>query len=187
MGQAEVLLTFVDLFRRLKIKYLLTGSIAVGVYGYPRATHDIDFVIAISGDEKKKLIKAFKFLDETYSFDKSVLKTSKSPIKQFDIYHIESGIKIDFWILAAKNFTDQYSRRQEVAMHKRKIYLTSPEDIILTKLSWCYEVFSERHFRDCVGIVKVQGKKLDRVYLTRQAAIRKIRKLLKEVFSAKTY
>ena len=46
-GQRDILITFAKLFRRFNVPYLLTGSFAVSSYGYPRATHDIDFVLEV--------------------------------------------------------------------------------------------------------------------------------------------
>jgi len=57
----------------------------------------------------------------------------------------------------------------------------------LKKLSLCKEVWSERHFRDCVGMWKVQKGKLDEKYLFAQAKKLGIEKLLKEVIETKDY
>lgn len=35
---------------------------------------------------------------------------------------------------------------------------------MLTKLVWCKEVWSDRHFRDCIGMWQIQKGKLDKVY-----------------------
>ncbi len=38
---------FIDFLNANKVRYLLVGGWAVGLHGYPRATKDIDFLIAV--------------------------------------------------------------------------------------------------------------------------------------------
>ncbi len=49
---------FIDLLNTNNVCYLLVGGWAVGLYGYPRATKDIDFLIAVDKNNLKKLKKA---------------------------------------------------------------------------------------------------------------------------------
>ena len=57
IGQRDILIKIVELLEEYGISYLLTGSFAVSYYGFPRATHDIDFVIEIHRAEKKGDLK----------------------------------------------------------------------------------------------------------------------------------
>ena len=49
----------------------------------------------------------------------------------------------------------------------RQFYLSSPEDIILSKLRWYQDggCVSERQLKDVLGVLKVQTDKLDMEYL----------------------
>ena len=42
----------------------------------------------------------------------------------------------------------------------------SPEDVIVKKLQYYQEGGSEKHLRDIVGVLKVQGERINRAYLT---------------------
>ncbi len=42
----------------------------------------------------------------------------------------------------------------------------APEDVIIKKLQYFREGGSEKHLRDIVGVLKVQGDRIDRAYLT---------------------
>ena len=50
---------FIGFLNVNNVKYLLVGGWAVGLYGHPRATKDIDFLISVDDDNLKKLKKAF--------------------------------------------------------------------------------------------------------------------------------
>ncbi len=54
-----------------KVKYLLIGGYAVGYYGYPRFTADIDVWVAIHPDNAQRLVTAIK----EFGFDASKLST----------------------------------------------------------------------------------------------------------------
>jgi len=51
---------FLRLLNSKKIKYLLVGGYAVGYYGYPRATADIDIWISQNKQNADKLVEALK-------------------------------------------------------------------------------------------------------------------------------
>ncbi|MBN1675678.1 MAG: hypothetical protein JXR37_31840 [Kiritimatiellae bacterium] len=51
---------FLKLLNELEVEYLLIGGYAVGYYGYPRATADMDVWVAISTGNAAKLVDAFR-------------------------------------------------------------------------------------------------------------------------------
>lgn len=167
MGQRDILINIAGLLERHKVHYLLTGSFAVAYYGYPRATHDIDFIIEVHKDKVKKIVELFSDLDNRkYLIDHREIEEAINKSTQFNIYSVDSGIKIDFWIVGEKEFDkSKFQRKREITIDKQKIKIISPEDLILTKLLWCKEIRSERHLRDCTGVWKIQKNVLDKHYL----------------------
>jgi hypothetical protein len=49
---------FTDFLNKNEVEYLLVGGWAVGFYGNPRATKDIDFLVAKDDENLAKLQKA---------------------------------------------------------------------------------------------------------------------------------
>lgn len=47
---------FLKLLNNHHVEYLLIGGYAVGYYGYPRATNDIDFWIAVHPDNAERMV-----------------------------------------------------------------------------------------------------------------------------------
>ena len=180
MGQRDLLIYFVKLLNRFHVSYLLTGSFAVAFYGRPRATHDIDFVIEVLKKNSTQIKKVIDSLGSEFIFDKKNLNL-EAETTMFNILHEDSTIKIDFWVINENEFSEKFSRRHEAIFEKLTVNLISAEDLILTKLLWCKQVFSERHFRDCIGIWQVQKGKIDTGYLQKRAKELGVNKLLQDV------
>lgn len=184
MGQRELLLAIVKILDKYKIPYLLTGSLASSYYGIPRATHDIDFVIEVQKDYKNNLLQAVDKLDRSYLVSKKDIEKAVEDFSTFNIFHLESGIKIDFWLSKKGEFElGKFKRKREVKFGRIKVKLISPEDLIITKLLWCKDIRSEKHIQDCAGIWKTQKEKLDKDYLSSWTKKLGIEKLLKEISS----
>jgi len=76
MSQPELLKLVITMLDDAGIAYMLTGSLASSLQGEPRATHDIDIVIAVRidpGDAARRLKAAFHepefYLDEEAARD----------------------------------------------------------------------------------------------------------------------
>jgi len=51
---------FLRLLHEKEVEYLLIGGYAVGYYGYPRATQDLDIWISTAPDNAKKMVEVLK-------------------------------------------------------------------------------------------------------------------------------
>ncbi len=170
MGERDIIALLVSLFEEHKISYILTGSFACSFWGHPRATHDVDFVVEIKPPEKKNFLSLLKKLGNQFEVDLSSAETAIDQHSQFNIFDKETDLKIDFWVAKETEFEkNKFKRRVYAKVFGKKVAIVSAEDLILTKLSWIKVVSSERHFRDCVGILEMQKGKLDENYLVKTA------------------
>ncbi len=119
---------FINLLNSNDVCYLLVGDWAVGIYGYPRATKDIDFLIANDERNLKKLQKALREFG-TPEIDMSpfkekgyVFRMGRAPI-QIDIINNATGIDI----------AECYMRRHVIAVEGIDISLISKDDLIKNK------------------------------------------------------
>lgn len=186
MGQRDLLIMIAAALNAHRAPYLLSGSLASSYYGHPRATHDIDFVVEVGGERLERLGKALKGLGKGFAITANELKRISTP-QMVNSYHADSGIKIDFWITDATDFSAKYARRRFMTIDRTRISLIAPEDLILTKLSWCRQLRSERHFQDCVGIWQVQKGKLDKEYLRKRAEDLDVTEFFSEITSATSF
>ena len=98
-------------------------------------------------------------------------------------------IKVDVFIVGNQPHPRQamLRRRKDTLTEDRQdpvVYLASPEDVILAKLDWYRRggKVSERQWSDVVGVLKVQDRSLDRVYLRHRASELQLTDLLEKAF-----
>ncbi len=100
--------------------------------------------------------------------------------------HHGTQVKVDLFISGGTPLDlSQIARRREVRIGGRRLFVHPPEDILLQKLRWFRlggEV-SDRQWRDILGIVRVQGDRLDREYLEAQAPVLGVETLLEKALS----
>jgi predicted nucleotidyltransferase len=146
------------------IEYTLVGGLAVGIWGAPRATVDIDFLVSMRTDDynvfKKKLKESERFsfvYDEPMtfariSFLRSTLKSNKN-------------ISVDF-LFADDDFKDEALRRKEtIRVAGFSVNVATPEDLIILKLLSGRE---QDNF-DAKKILEVQRGHLDKEHIQKWA------------------
>lgn len=165
MSQQELLVDVVTTLRKLQVLFMLTGSHASSLQGEARATHDIDFVVQLTGEAGQRLVQAFK-ADRYYLSETAVYDAIRSQ-RMFNLLETTTGEKVDFWILTDQPFDQsRFARRQSFDLGGVTVDVSSPEDTILMKLAWCRESGgSEKQFQDVLHIYELQHDRLDTGYL----------------------
>ena len=165
MPQQELLKKVIEVFGDLEIDYMVTGSIVSSLQGEPRSTHDVDIFVAVHPSAAKDLSAAFPAPDYYLSED-SILEALNSQ-GMFNLIEVNSGDKIDFWVLTDQPFDVSRFRRKYVEdVLGIKLAVSAPEDTILAKLNWAKESGgSEKHVNDALRVYEVQYGKLDLEYL----------------------
>jgi len=120
---------FVRFLNSNDVEYLLIGGWAVSIYGNPRLTKDIDFLISSKDENIDKLKKALEEFGappidiEGFKKDKdSFLRMGVSPI-QIDVLKEASGIIME----------ECYKRKNIINIDNIKINIISINDLIINK------------------------------------------------------
>lgn len=151
------------------IPYFVTGSFASSAHGIPRATNDIDIVIAPSRQQLEQLLQQFP--DADFATDREDAFDALARKSLFNIVDYVSLWKVDFIIKQLTPFdASRFARRSVVEIAGVHLYTASPEDILLTKLWWAKLGESERQLNDAAGIIQVQTENLDLEYVERWVA-----------------
>lgn len=171
---------------QLDIPYVVTGGAGVVAWGRPRFTADIDIAVELKTRHVGPLVAALRTaLGETAMVDEQMVAREQERRGEFNVLHLDSGIKLDFFVLHDSPFDRaKLARRQFRTIGGQRVAFISPEDLIVSKLVWYRETPSERQLDDARSIVAIQGERLDRDYLKTTAAQLGLTDLLTQVLPA---
>jgi len=160
----------------LDVAYSIGGSLAGSFAGEPRATLDIDMVVALEATHVPALVRA---LENDFYIDSDALHRAVTERSTTNLIHQRTSIKVDLFI-AGGTPLDEALLHRRVRLSGQDLWVHSPEDILLQKLRWFRRggEVSDRQWRDVLGIVRVQGQRLDHEYLTAGALRLQVRDLL---------
>jgi len=123
---------FLRLFEEEKVEYLLVGGYAIGNYGYPRATADMDIWIATNPVNAEKCAAAIRkfgmdvpeVVPELFLKPNSIIRLGLPPIR-IEVHTTLSGVEFDAC----------FARRHRVSVGGISINIISLEDLKRNKTS----------------------------------------------------
>ena len=131
--------------------YMLTGSMAMNYYAQPRMTRDIDLVVALTPADTDRLVPLFT---PDYYVSREAVSSSIAHEALFNLIHQESVIKVD--CIVRKNTPyrrAEFQRRRRIVIEDFSTWITTKEDLIISKLWWAKDSHSELQFRDVKNLV----------------------------------
>mgnify|MGYP001064617002 CR=1 FL=1 len=153
---SEIFCKIISLLEKKNIDYLLIGGVAVGVWGKPRVTEDIDLIVFISKREKGKIIREGRL---------SGFKLKKETRPQFpegSIFKLCYGIyHVDFIIASTELERSALERKVRVKIFGKYTFVPSKEDLLLLKIIPGRPI----DISDAENIAQRHKSKLDEKYL----------------------
>ena len=121
---------FLKLLNAQKVEYLLIGGYAVGYYGYPRATADMDIWIAVHPQNAQRLVASLKefgfdvpgLSPELFLKEGRIIRMGEPPLR-IEIATTISGV----------NFDECYTERQVDTFDEVEVNLISLKHLKLNK------------------------------------------------------
>ena len=160
-----------DVLESLGCDYFVGGSVASSLHGEPRATNDIDFVVAMRPQRVQALAEN---LGDDFEVDTDMLRDALIRGSCANFFYLPLVTKIDFFALGTARFDEmEFHRRQRVRVRStgEALFVKSPEDTVLRKLLW-YRAGGEessKQWRDVVEVLRISGPVLDLPYIDRWA------------------
>jgi hypothetical protein len=154
---------------------MIGGAIAEWAWGEPRATQDLDIVIKLpvkaAGRFSKELEKRNMLVPVDIILDALVEDRADIPLNAIHIY---SGLKADLYLMREGNKLRQsaFQRRVKVDYGPPigKVFVHSPEDLILYKLMFLGLSGQPKHARDIAAILRAKKDSLDYGYIEEWAS-----------------
>lgn len=160
----DLLFRLVAAVDRAGVPYMVTGSIASSLHGEPRSTHDVDVVIDPVVDSLDRLLAEFP-ADE-YHVSREAATSALQLRTMFNVIDLNTGWKADFIIRKDREFSRvEFERRQLAEVFGLRLYVASPEDVVVVKLEWAKSAESERQIRDASGILRLRQQDIDVPYI----------------------
>jgi hypothetical protein len=128
------------------IDYMLTGSMAMNYYAQPRMTRDIDIVVALTPRDADNIVRLFA---QDYYVSRDAVSSSIAHESLFNLIHQESVIKVDCIVRKSSPYRRaEFERRQRITIEDFSTWITSKEDLIISKPWWAKDSHSELQLRD---------------------------------------
>ena len=144
--------------RHAKIPYMLIGALALPVWGRPRATLDMDFMLMDMEIPRKLIDRLGRLgfsLDAEWERRNPFLKGLQSRFRS-------ERLTLDILLSKDAHHKEAFRRRRRKRYPGMNIWFPSAEDLILLKL----RAGRPTDFDDVIGIVERVGEALDLRYLS---------------------
>ena len=153
--------------------YMITGSMAMALYGMPRMTRDIEV------SDTDKLIALF---EEDYCLEAEGIRKAIANQRMFNIIHYTQVLKVDFVVRKDNAYRiEEFKRRRQIQVDEQAVFVVALEDLILSKLLWAKDSNSELQYRDVQQLVTMTAPQIDWDYLNTWAHTLEIISLLDKV------
>jgi len=163
MREHDLFLVFIKPLNKLKIRYMVTGSVACIIYGEPRLTHDMDLVLKMSLQEAERFTSAFP-LDHFYCPPLEVVKleAGRRMRGHFNLIHHDTGFKADVYLSGQEEIHRwALDNRKQIYFEDEPLWLAPVEYVIIRKLEYFREGESEKHLNDIKGMLSVSSDQIN--------------------------
>jgi len=167
-SSVRVTLLVTDAFQELGVRYAVGGSLSSSLHGMMRSTLDVDIVADMRPEHIQPLVAV---LSPEFYVDHEMMRDAIENHGSFNLIHYETAFKVDVFLPKPRPFDQvQLERRAPATVAtdpERSLYVTSAEDVILSKLEW-YRMggeVSDRQWRDVLGVLKTRAGGIDLDYL----------------------
>ncbi len=183
MPEANLFLMFTQRLNALGVAYMVSGSVAVIIYGEPRLTHDVDLIVVLDREHIARLPEAFPPA-EFYCPPTEVIsvEATREQRGHFNIIHHETGFKADVY-LSGRDPLHAWglARARPLEVDGQQFVVAPPEYVIVRKLEYYREGGSEKHLRDIRSMLDASPDAIDHSELEKRIAARGLHEAWRQV------
>jgi len=145
-NELDVIRDLAGKFALCGVEYMLTGSLAMNYYAQPRMTRDIDVVVALDAADPDTITALFS---PDYYVAREAIIRAIAQESVFNLIHHQTVIKVDCIVRKGSDYRRlEFERRMAIRIQDFTVWITSKEDLIISKLDWVHDSRSEVQLRD---------------------------------------
>lgn len=148
-----------DAFEAGRIAYAIGGALALGVWGFPRATVDVDFDVFVPEARWPDVVDIL--LASGCALERSAALASAA--ERGDFRALYGTMRVDVFVPSIPFYESVAERRREAVLEGRSAWFLSAEDLAVFKLLF----FRPKDLIDIERMVAAVGAAFDREYVTR--------------------
>lgn len=183
MPETNLFLMFTQRLNALGVPYMVSGSVAVIIYGEPRLTHDVVLIVVLDRQHIARLPEVFPPA-EFYCPPTEVItvEAAREQRGHFNIIHHETGFKADVY-LSGRDPLHAWglARARRLEMEGQALFVAPPEYVILRKLEYYRDGGSEKHLRDIRSILATSPETIQITELEQQIAARGLQQAWQQI------
>lgn len=141
------------------IPYALGGALALGVWGIPRGTHDVDVNVFVSDAELPTLLEALR--DLGIEIDEDAARMASRERGLIVVRH--RGMRVDLFTPSIDFSWEAERTRKRHTVEGRGVWFLSAEALAVFKLLF----FRAKDIVDLERLIAVQGSRFDAAYVRR--------------------
>jgi len=146
-----------DALGEAEIPYAIGGALALGVWGFPRATNDVDMTVFVSPGDLKPVLSTLRRAGCLFDHDQAL----RSAAERGDFKVWKDGMRVDVFVSSIPFYDSAAERVRQARLEGRPASFLSPEDLIVFKLLF----LRTKDILDVERLVAFVGDELDRKYV----------------------
>lgn len=169
MSLTAFLRRVVEILDQAGVPYMLTGSLASAYYAIPRATQDLDVVVATDEVGIDHVVQGLQ--NAGWYVDRDAALEAHRTRGQFNAIDPSSGWKVDFIVRKDRAYSRiEFDRRERVSLLDLEVSIASLEDVLIAKLEWSRLGDSALQHRDVLQLLDRAWERYDHTYVEKWVA-----------------
>ena len=159
MTTTDIALKVVESLNRAGIPHMLVGSFSSNAYGIARSTKDVDFVVQLDTQFTSNLAV---LLGPEFEQEPQMSFETNTGTQRQEFRVMGTEFKVKLFRLSSDEFDQQrFARRQSIELRGHRVFMPTPEDVIVMKLRWA----RKKDQQDVFDVMAVQRGRLDWDYI----------------------
>lgn len=175
--EKQLVISVIKALEAEETPYMLAGSFASLVYGIPRSTKDVDFVVELEEPRFSRLIKR---LDTEFILDPQQYIETSTWTRRYILSARHSAFQVEFFLRSEDpHHLIQWERRRQVfnGVLQQNVAMPTVEDVIIQKIRWG----RRKDLDDVETVIDIQSPNIDWPYIEHWCAIHGKSVLLAEI------